>query len=255
MPELADLAAWLPTILACGFALVLAGVVKGILSIGLPLVGMPLLTLVVDVPTAVAVLMVPLVLSNLLQAIEGRGTLAMLKRFWPLIICLIGGTFIGTALFAALDRHVLLLIVGTLAIMMATFSILQPHVAVPKRVERWAGPPVGFVAGLIGGMSTLFGPILTVYVVGLKMSRDEFVKAISLLFVIASVCLMVGGTAQGTAGAKELTWSAVAMIPVYGGMLIGQRVRRYINPEQFRLLVLGVVWLTGANLIRMGLGF
>jgi uncharacterized protein len=250
-----DLAAWLPIILACAVALVLSGVVKGVLSLGLPLVGMPLLTLVVDLRTAVAVLMVPLVLSNLIQAVEGRGTLAMLKRFWPLIICLIGGTFVGTALFAALDRNVLLLIVGALAIVLSTFSILQPHVAVPRHAERWAGPPVGFVAGLIGGMSTLFGPLLAIYVVGLKMSRDDFVKAISLLFVIAATCLMLGGTAQGTAGATELTWSAVAMIPVYAGMLIGQRVRRYINPDQFRLLVLGVIWLTGANLIRVGLGF
>ena len=252
---MADFVAWLPIILACGVALGLSGVVKGILSVGLPLIGMPLLTLVVDLPTAVAILMVPLVLSNLIQAIEGRGTLAMIKRFWPLIICLIGGVFIGTALFAALDRHVLMLIVGVLAIVLSTFSIMQPHVTINRRMERWAGPPVGLVAGVIGGMSTLFGPLLTVYVVGLKMPRDDFVKAISLLFLIAAVCLMLGGTAQGTAGAQELTWSAVAMIPVYFGMLIGQRIRRYINPERFRLLVLGVVWLTGANLIRMGLGY
>jgi uncharacterized membrane protein YfcA len=252
---MADIAAWLPVILACGVALVLSGLVKGILSLGLPLIGMPLLTLVVDLPTAVAILMIPLVLSNLIQAIEGRGTLAMAKRFWPLIICLIGGTFLGTALFAALDRAVLLLIVGTLAIVLSTFSILQPHVTISRRMEQWAGPPVGFVSGLIGGMSTLFGPLLAVYVVGLKMPRDDFVKAISLLYLIAAVCLTLGGTAQGTAGAQELTWSAVAMIPVYFGMLIGQRIRRYINPDQFRILVLGVVWLTGANLIRMGLGY
>ena len=250
-----EIVAWLPTILACGLALVLSGIVKGILSIGLPLVGMPLLTLVVDVPTAVAILMIPLVLSNLIQAIEGPGTVAMLKRFWPLIVCVIGGTFIGTALFAALDQHVLLITVGVLAIVLSTFSITQPHVTIPRRMEPWLGPPVGFVAGVIGGMSTLFGPLLTVYVVGLKMPRDAFVKVISLLFLIASVCLMIGGTAQGTAGVRELTWSAAAMIPVYGGMLIGQRIRRYVNPDQFRILVLGVVWLTGANLIRMGLGF
>jgi uncharacterized membrane protein YfcA len=87
------------------------------------------------------------------------------------------------------------------------------------------------------------------------MPRDDFVKAISLLYLIAAACLTLGGTAQGTAGAQELTWSAVAMIPVYFCMLTGQRIRRYINPEQFRILVLGVVWLTGANLIRMGLGY
>ena len=42
-------------------------------------VTMPLLTLIVDVQTAVAVLMIPLVLSNLIQAIEGRGTLAIVN--------------------------------------------------------------------------------------------------------------------------------------------------------------------------------
>jgi uncharacterized protein len=250
-----DIGPWLPVILACGVALLLAGLVKGILSLGLPLVGMPLLTLVVDVPAAIAILMVPLILSNLIQAIEGRGTVAMLKRLWPVIICLTVGTFIGTALFAALDRHVLLITVGILAIVLSTFSILQPHVTVTPRMEPWLGPPVGLVSGVLGGMSTLFGPLLAVYVVGLKLSRDDFVKAISLLYLIAAVCLTIGGTTQGIAGARELTWSAIAMIPVYGGMLIGQRVRRYINPDQFRLLVLGVVWVTGANLIRMGLGY
>jgi uncharacterized protein len=250
-----EIVAWLPTILACAVALVLSGVVKGILSLGLPLVGMPLLTLVVDLPTAVAILMIPLVLSNLIQAVEGSGTLAILKRFWLLIICLIAGAFLGTALFAALDRNVLLLIVGVLAIVLSTFSILQPHVIIPPRMETWLGAPVGFVSGLIGGMSTLFGPLLAIYVVGLKLPRDHFVKVISLLYLIAAVCLTIGGTAQGTAGVKELTWSAVAMIPVYAGMLIGQRVRRYIDPDQFRLLVLGVIWLTGANLIRVGLGY
>lgn len=250
-----ELSSWLPVILACAVALLLSGMVKGVLSLGLPLVGMPLLTLVVDVQTAVSVLMIPLILSNLIQAIEGRGTLVMLKRFWPVIVCLVGGTFIGTALFAALDRQVLLLTVGVLAIVLSTAAILQPHVTIPPRRERWLGPPVGFVAGVIGGMSTLFGPLLAVYVVGLKLPRDDFVKAISLLYLIAAVCLTLGGTAQGIAGPKELAWSAAGMIPVYFGMLIGQRVRRYINPDQFRLLVLGVVWLTGANLIRMGLGF
>jgi uncharacterized membrane protein YfcA len=250
-----DLYPWLPIILGCAAALVLSGVVKGVLSLGLPLVGMPLLTLVVDVQAAVSLLMIPLVLSNLIQAIEGRGTIVMLKRFWPLILCLVAGTFVGTALFAWLDRHVLLLTVGILAITLSTASILQPHVTVARRSEPWLGPPVGFVSGVIGGMSTLFGPLLAVYVVGLRLPRDDFVKAISLLYLIAAICLTLGGTAQGIAGPKELTWSAVAMIPVYAGMLIGQRVRRYINPDQFRLLVLGVVWLTGANLIRMGLGF
>ena len=94
----------------------------------------------------------------------------------------------------------MLLTVGVLAIVLSTFSILQPHVTVSRRQEPWLGPPIGFVSGVIGGMSTLFGPLLAVYVVGLKLPRDDFVKAISLLYLIAALCLTLGGTAQGTAG-------------------------------------------------------
>jgi uncharacterized membrane protein YfcA len=250
-----DLSSWLPTVLTCIAALTLAGVVKGVISVGLPLVGLPLLMLAVDVQTAVSLLMVPLVLSNLLQAVEGEGTLDLLKRFWPLILCLVAGTFIGTALFARLDQHLLLLGIGSLAILFSSISILRPDLGVETHHERWFGPPIGLAAGIIGGMSTLFGPILSIYVVGLKLPRDVFVKAISLLYLIAAICLTLGGTAQGTAGWRQIALSALAMIPVYGGMLIGQRLREKIDPEQFRLLVLGVVWLTGVNMIRVGLGY
>ncbi len=250
-----DLASWLPIILACAAALMLAGTVKGVLALGLPLVGLPLLTLVVDVPTAVAVLMIPLVLSNLLQAVEGEGTLVLLRRFWALILCLIAGLLIGTALFVRLDQHLLMLTIGVLAILLSTAAIMQPHVTVPPRHERWLGPLVGFVSGVIGGMSTLFGPLLAVYVVGLRLPRDAFVKAISLLYLIAACTLTISGTMQGATSATLLLWSALAMIPVYFGMLIGRRIRPWIDPERFRLLVLGVVWLTGANLMRIGLGF
>jgi uncharacterized membrane protein YfcA len=245
----------LPTILGCAAAFAVAGMVKGVLSLGLPLIGLPLLMLAVDVKTAVALLMVPLVVSNLLQAIEGEPAMPLLRRFWPLLLCLAAGTLIGTALLAALDRNILLLAIGSFAIVLATTSMLRPHFAIPARAQAWLGPLVGFIAGVVGGMSTLFGPILAIYVVGLRLPRDTFVKVISLFYLTASVFLLLGGSSQGAAGPKELLLSALGMIPVYLGMLIGQRIRQYINPAQFQMLVLGVVWLTGANMIRVGLGF
>jgi len=245
----------LPTILACAAAFALAGMVKGVLSLGLPLVGLPLLMLAVDVKTAVALLMVPLVLSNVLQAVEGEPAMPLLRRFWPLLLALAVGTLIGTALLTALDKRILLLAIGSFAITFATASMLRPHFAIPPHAERWLGPLVGFVSGVIGGMSTLFGPILAVYVVGLRLPRDTFVKVISIFYTTASLFLLLGGSSQGAAGIREILLSALGMIPVYLGMLIGQQIRRFINPERFQLMVLGVVWLTGANMIRLGLGF
>jgi uncharacterized membrane protein YfcA len=248
------LSVW-PVVLACALAFLAGGVVKGVISIGLPMVGLPLLTLMVDVPTAVALLLVPILLSNLVQAIEGGGTLALLRRFAVLIACMIIGTFIGAAMLARLDQKILLLVVGLFAVLASLNALLNPSVAISPTAERWLAAPVGFFAGIIGGMSTLYGPILAIYVISLKFPRDAFVKCISVLYTVAAVCLLVAGVSQKVAGVQELVLSAVAMIPVYAGMRIGRRIREMTDPDLFRKLVLGVVLITGANMVRQGLGW
>jgi uncharacterized protein len=249
----AHLVPLLPTIVACTLALMAGGFVKGVISIGLPLVGMPLLMLAIDVPTAVTLLMVPILLSNLVQAVEGPDTLGVFRRFWPLQLCLAIGTFIGTGLLATLDPRLLLLIVGGFTLVFGGLSTVQPHLAISPRVERWLGPPIGLLAGIVGGMSTLFGGVLALFVVGLKLPRDLFVKAVSMLYTTAGAFLLIGGAAHGTAGTSEIVLSSAAMVPVYGGMLIGQRVRHYLDGNKFRLVVLACILITGVNMIRSGL--
>lgn len=244
-----------PVVLACVAAFIAGGVVKGVISIGLPMVGLPLLTFAVDVTTAVGLLMVPVFLSNLVQAFEGGGTRVFLRRFAILIVCMIAGTFVGVSMLARLDQKLLLILVGIFSVASSLTSLLHPSLAVTPAAERWLSAPVGFVAGIIGGMSTLYGPVLVIYVMGLKLGRDDFVKAISMLYTIAAFCLLVGGVSSGAATPRTLLLSALAMVPVYAGMLIGRRLRSRLDPEIFRKLVLGVVLLTGANMVRQGLGF
>jgi hypothetical protein len=250
-----DILANLPVILASTLAFLFGGLVKGVISIGLPLASLPLMLFFIDVKTAIALLMVPLVLSNLIQAIEGPGTLALIRRFAPLLLTLAAGTLIGAALFAALDRRILLLSIGPLAIVMSSISMWKSKFVVPPTSERWLAPPIGFASGVIGGMSTLFGPILAIYVVGLKLPRDTFVKAIAILYTTASSFLLLGGASFGSTDTRLVALSALGMIPVYVGMRIGLRIRNRIDPERFRMIVLAVVWLTGANMIRLGLGY
>jgi hypothetical protein len=46
-------------------SLVIAGLVKGVIGVAMPIVALPLLSMLVDVQTAVMLLSVPLVLSNI----------------------------------------------------------------------------------------------------------------------------------------------------------------------------------------------
>jgi uncharacterized membrane protein YfcA len=248
-------AQYLPAVIGVTTAFLAGGLVKGVISLGLPLVALPLLTVIVDIKSAIALLMVPMILSNIIQAVEGGGTLPLIRRFTPLLIALAVGTMIGTAMFAALETYVLQLTIGPLAIIFATASYLHPNLAVPAHSERWLGPTIGFFSGIIGGMTTFFGPVIAGYIVGLQLGRDVFVKSIAIVYVLAASFLMFGGIVHGYATPLLLTLSCVGMIPVYLGMRIGMRIRHRCDPDVFRKLVLGAVWLTGVNLVRLGLGY
>jgi uncharacterized protein len=245
----------LPAMLICAAALFAGGLVKGVTSLGLPIVALPLMMTVVDVPVAVGTLIVPVLLSNIIQAAQGEGTIVLAKRFAPVLIALGIGTLIGTMLFAVLARSTLLLTLGPISVLFATASLLQPDLKITPATERWLGVPVGLVSGIVGGMSTLFGPLLSIYVVGLHLPRDTFVKVLGMLYVLAAAVMMVGALAQRTVGPVLMAMSVIGMLPVYVGMMIGQRIRSRIDQKVFRILVLGVIWITGANMIRAGLGY
>jgi uncharacterized membrane protein YfcA len=245
----------LPEIIGVTLAFLAGGLVKGVISLGLPLIALPLMTFVVDIKDAIALMMIPLIVSNVIQAIEGPGTAALLRRFTPLLIALAAGTLVGTALFAMLDNRTLQLTIGPVAILFSIASYLHPDLAVPPRSEYWMGPLIGVCSGILGGMTTFFGPVLAGYIVGLHLGRDTFVKGIAIIYVCASIFLMLGGIAHGYAGPTLLLLSCLCMIPVYAGMRIGAGLRHRTDPEKFRILVLGAVCLTGLNMIRLGLGY
>lgn len=56
------------------FALLAGGLVKGIVSIGVPLIAIPLLTGILSVKQAVLLISIPIIIGNIPQALEGGQT-------------------------------------------------------------------------------------------------------------------------------------------------------------------------------------
>src|SRR6185312_16264832 len=83
------------SIMLLAVSLVIAGLVKGAIGVGMPTVAFPLLSMLVDVQTAVILLSVPLVLSNIPQALEGGLVAQTLWSLTPVFVGMIPGVWIG----------------------------------------------------------------------------------------------------------------------------------------------------------------
>lgn len=237
----------------CSLGLLAGGAVKGVVGLGLPLVALPLLTLVVDVKTAVGLTVVPMIVSNLLQSFQGGFFRLMLRRFWPLLVTLTISIILGTRLLVTLPDRVLDLIIGSAVIILPLVGHFRPEIRVTPQQERWLGPVMGVISGLLGGISTFYGPPLMLYTLCLRLPKEEFVPAISLLYFVGALGLFAGIFGLGVLGADALWASILMLIPVGIGMWIGQKVHVQLSDRAFARLLLGVYITTGLTFLAHAL--
>ncbi|MGQ0663911.1 MAG: sulfite exporter TauE/SafE family protein [Pseudomonadota bacterium] len=238
----------------CALALLAGGAVKGVVGVGLPLVAMPLLTFAIDIKSAIALLVVPMIVSNLVQSFEGGMIVALLRRHWPLVVVLAVTLVLSVKALAVFSERTLLAIIGTTVIAFTLVGHFQPTFRIARPRERWAAPLAGAIAGFLGGTTTFFGPPLLIYVGALRLPKDEFVPAISLAFSTGSIALAVGLASYGVAGPAELGLSVVALVPVFAGLWAGQRVRFRLDELWFDRLRLVVYLASGSTFLLRAAG-
>lgn len=233
----------------CALGLLAGSTVKGVAGIGLPLVAVPLLTVLVNLKTAVTMTTVPIIGSNFVQSIQGGQFPHLVKRFWTLLVPLFVAIIVGTRLLVVLPERVLDLIIGTAVISIPLFLHFSPHIRVTRAHERWANPLIGIASGLLGGVSTFYGPPIMLYVFGMRLPKDEFIPTISLMYTVAGVGMLFGIYANAVATLPEIGVAFLMLIPTAIGMWIGRFIHVQLSERRFQQLIVAIYIITGVTFL------
>lgn len=240
----------IPVLVWCAFALACGGLIKGALGVGTPLLTVPLMALVIPPQTAVVLMAIPVVLANVWQASRGGEVAQVVSRFWPCSIAILAGTWIGVRILTVIDETELLLVVGAMVILSTVLQGSSYRLFIPARFEKPAGATFGLAGGVVGGLSSMFGPMLIIYLVSLSgFTKSQFVSSISFIYLGAVVPWVVTLMWFGVLDGPLLVASAAATIPVALGMVLGQMLRRHISEQRFHRLVLVVLLASGGTMI------
>ncbi len=249
-PHLAALFSYSPAVLAFVFAaFVLGGVVKGTLGVGLPMFVIPLISYSMPAAKAIAILMLPVLVSNLWQLIQSGISREGLKRFMPLIIGLVVTTLLAVRATLNLPDSTLRVIVACvvlIAVALLSFN-WQPKAAL-KREPLWSAG-VGLLSGLMGGVSTLSGPLIISYLMALKLPREIFVGTVSAIYFAGAVSIYGSMIALNQIDHTQLATSFAALLPMSVGLIIGQRLRGKLSEQVFRRVMLGFLSIVALGLI------
>ena len=235
-----------PWVLARVFGVCLiAGLVKGVAGMGFPTVILALLTTLLGLRDAMALMIVPAIATNVVQALVGGHLVAVLRRMWSLLITVSVVIWFSAGYAADADTVLLTGLLGVVLITYSSISLLTPQIPAPGRWEVLLSPLVGIVNGVVTGFtgSAAFPGVFYLQAVGL--SRDALVQAMGLLFLVSLLALgsALTGLRQLSPGLGLI--SLLAIVPSFLGMAVGLRIRSHLSEARFRRVFFIGFWLLG----------
>jgi uncharacterized membrane protein YfcA len=233
-------------------SLIVAGLLKGTIGVGMPVVALPLLSLFIDIKSAAMLLSMPLIFSNLPQALEGGNTGRCLMQLMPVILGMIPGLFLGVRVLLALDANVAKVIAGLVVMGVGGVTLLAPKLQLQSRLALPTGITLGFFGGILGGIAAMPGPLVFIFLLAKGLRGKAFTKEASLYLVVSAALLAILLTASRQFSWLDVSVSTAAVLPIVLGMYVGQHMRDKIAPETFKKLVLIAVIAAGGELLRHG---
>lgn len=233
-----------------GSAFLAAGLVKGVVGMGLPAVAMALLGLMMPPAEAASLMVAPTIVTNIWQLYAGPRFGAVARRFATMMVAICAGVPLGIGLLTGGTHATVAL--GAVLVAYGAIGLITPHFAIPNRAERWCSPLIGLVTGAVTGATGVGAIPLAPYLSSLDLDKEEMIQALGLAFTVSMLALALGLALEGRFHAAVAGGSLLALLPALAGMALGQRIRERMSPAAFRrwffagLLALGLYMVVRA---------
>lgn len=238
-------------------AFIFAGFVKGVLGFGFPIIALVILTLSIGLLDALAVIVVPTIVTNVWQAVSGPHLPAVLQRMWLYFAVAMVGILVSSQFLAVVNVNWLTALLGLILFFFALSRLLKLQITVPARHEKVLSVVLGTSNGLLTGLTGTFMVPSVLYMQALGFGKGMLVQAMGAFFALSTLMLTMSLGRNGLISLNDAMLSSVALLPSFAGIYIGRWTRRQIDEDQFQkiflagVLVLGIwlVWRSARSLL------
>lgn len=225
--------------------LFLSNTIQTITGFAGTLLAMPFSIRLVGVTEAKAVLNIFTMLACLVIAVSNRKHIN-----YRILIKMTAGMAVGMAigvwLFERIPLEVLLRCYAVLVILVALKKMfVKKEISLPA----WAMLLVLLAAGIIHGMFLSGGALLVIYAVSVLKEKDEFRATVAPVWVILNALLIVSHYQAGYYTKETITATGISVVPLVLSILVGNRLYKKINQQQFLYMTYILLVISGASLL------
>lgn len=172
-------------------------------------------------------------------------------RWKPVAPFIVGGMIgvpVGTWLLSYTDPDYLRTGVGVLLILYSTYSLARPHLK-PMHASFPVETIVGLFNGILGGLTGLSGPIITMWCTLRGWPKDVQRSIYQPVILSAFVLTMISFGVSGKITFDLVKTYLFGVPPLAAGVWLGLRLYGHLDDLAFRKVILILLLLSGLALI------
>jgi uncharacterized protein len=171
------------------------------------------------------------------------------RKLWPFLVGAMIGVPVGVTFLTWANPQHAKIGVGVFLVLYSLYALFRPAVGPIKSGGALADASVGFLNGVIGGMTGLAGILVTIWC-GLRgwskdVQRTVFQPVAVAIFLMSALWLGAKGAVTG----ETIKLFILGLPALFAGMWAGMKLYGRLNEATFRKVVLGLLLGSGAMLI------
>lgn len=225
------------------------GVINGLAGFGTALFALGFWLQVLPAAQAVAMVVVMSVVSGLqgLWIVRGeiRRNPGRLARF---LLPALVGIPLGVALLSVVSAALLKIVIAGFMLLYGGFFLLRRSLPRFERSTPVLDSLVGFAGGVLGGAASLSGALPTMWCAMRPWPKGETRAVLQPFNVVVLALTALLFLLNGLYTSETLVLMAIALPVTMIGAQLGLSVFRRLGDEQFRVLLIGLMFTSGAIL-------
>jgi len=231
----------------------LGGTLKGAIGAGTPVLVIPVLAMLYDVKLAVAVMMVPNLVTNIWQVWRYRKSLLPKRLVWSFALAGGAGAGFGSWILATLPPSWLSLTLAATVLAYVIFRLIRTNWVLSYVKAVKLSVPVGIVAGTLQGATGISAPVSVSFFNALQLQRPVFIASISVYFIAMTVVQIPALMSLQILTVERFLLGIAALIPMVACMPLGELLAKKFSRNTFDRAVLTLLVCLALKLAYDGL--
>ncbi len=215
--------------------LLVSAFIHGSVGFGFPMISTPILAMGMDLSSAIMVTLLPTILLNTMSIRNAKGWKRLVQKHFPFAVLALSGSMLGTLILVVWDAHWMKVLLALMIVLYLALEKLEVDLEFMNRYKRTVFVSFSLIGGILGGITNIMLPILIMYALLKRYSKEESIVFMNLSFLLGklsqtAIFLLMGHWLSG----EMLLYTT---IPALGGFLIGVKIKKSIPDKTYTAIV------------------